>query len=53
MDQWGMYKYMSMHNLSGTRHNDKDQTKNNIVMTQFSIVERIKSIQTCQTGKSV
>ena len=37
MDQWGMYKYMSMHNLSGTRHNGKDQTNNSIIMTHFSI----------------
>ena len=53
MDQWGMYKYMSMHNLSGTRHNNTDQTNNNIIMTQFSIVDRINSIQTFKTGQSV
>ena len=57
MDQWGMYKYMSMHNLSGTRHNGKDQTNNSIMMTHFSIygsiVERINLFQTCQTGQSV
>ena len=60
MDQWGMYKYMSMHNLSGTRHNGKDQTNNSIINNDSflhlwigSLVERINLFQTCQTGQSV